>query len=359
MKRTHFFGFLLAGSLALGGGGYWFLGSVQAQPQPAGQAAKPPPRAAVETAKVRAGTVTVSIDALGTLQSRESVVLSPEIDGVVSEILFEEGTPVKAGDLLVRLDDAILKAELDQAKAQLTLAQANFERADTLVRQSSGTLRARDEALAALQSARASVSLAQTQLDKTAVRAPFSGVLGLRSVSRGEYVSRGESLISLQTIDPLRVEFRVPETFLSSVKTGQTVELTADALPGRRFSGQISAIAPQVDVNGRAIQIRANVPNTDGTLRPGLFARVTIAAASRENALLVPEGAIVPEGETRFVYRVKDGKAVRGPVKLGQRRTGEVEVLEGLALGEEVVTAGQQRLRNGVAVEVVNERAGS
>jgi membrane fusion protein (multidrug efflux system) len=172
-------------------------------------------------------------------------------------------------------------------------------------------------------------------------------------------VSRGESLISLQTIDPLRVEFRVPETFLSVVKVGQAIALTADALPGRDFTGRITAISPQVDVNGRALQVRAHVPNIDGLLRPGLFARVTIAAASRENALLVPESAILPEGDSRIVYRVTDGKAVRGTVTLGERRTGEVEVLEGLSIGDEVVIAGQQRLRNGVAVEVVNQRAGS
>jgi membrane fusion protein (multidrug efflux system) len=360
MKRTNVIGLLLAGGLALVGTGYWALGSVQAEPKKAtSQAAAPVPRAAVETAVVRSGMVTVNIDAIGTLQSGEAVVLAPEVDGVISEILFEEGTPVEAGVPLVRLDDAIVKAELDQAKAQLTLTQANFERANTLLRQNSGTQRARDEALAALQSARASASLAQTRLDKTVIRAPFAGVLGLRSVSKGEYVTRGDALISLQTIDPLKAEFRLPETFLSSVKVGQTIELTADALPNRRFTGQITAIAPQIDVNGRALQIRAHVPNPDGILRSGLFVRVAIAAASRENALLVPESAIVPEGEARFAFVVENGKVRRVPVKLGERRIGEVEVLEGLSAGQEVVTAGQQRLRDGAAVEVLNPRAAS
>ncbi|MGQ9366217.1 efflux RND transporter periplasmic adaptor subunit [Azospirillum sp. ST 5-10] len=359
MRRTHFIGLLLAGGLALGGIGHWQFGIGHAQPKPAAAPAAAPRPAAVETAPVRVDTVTVRIDAIGTLQSQESVVLSPEIDGVVADILFDEGTAVEAGVPLVRLDDAILKAELDQAKAELTLAQANFERADTLLRQSSGTRRALDEAIAAQQSARARVRLAETQLDKTVIRAPFSGVLGLRPVSRGEYVSQGEALIGLQTVDPLRVEFRVPETFLTSVKVGLPVGITADALPGRSFEGRITAIDPQVDVNGRALRIRAEVPNPERVLRSGLFVRVGVTAASRADALLVPEGAILPEGDLRLVYRIVDGKARRTTVVLGERKAGEVEVLKGLSAGDEVVTAGQQRLRDGTTVVVVNPREGT
>lgn len=324
----------------------------QSRPKPAA------PRAAVEVARVRAATVVEEIGAVGTLQANESVVIAPEIEGRIAAILLDEGARVEAGQPLVRLDDAILRAELAQAQANLTLSQANYERADTLFQQRTGTQRARDEAVAALQSARASVELARTRLEKTTIRAPFSGVLGLRSVSPGEFVARGQAMVTLQSLDPLKVDFRVPETQLSEIRAGQSIKVTVDALPGREFSGEIYAVDPQIDVNGRAIHIRARIPNADGELRPGLFARVTVASARRENALMVPEGAIVPQGDRRIVYRVADGKAAAVPVRIGQRRAGEVEVLEGLRLDDVVVTAGQQRLRDGQPVEIVNPGAG-
>jgi membrane fusion protein (multidrug efflux system) len=317
---------------------------------------KAPARAgiAVEVAPVRLATVVEEIGAVGTLQANESVVIAPEIDGRISQILIEEGRKVEVGQPLVRFDDAILRGEQAQEQANLTLAQANFERADTLFQQRSGTQRARDEALAALQSARASADLARTRLEKATIRAPFTGVLGLRSVGPGEFVARGEPLVTIQSLDPLKVDFRVPETLLTAVRTGQAIKVTADALPGREFKGEIYAIDPQVDVNGRAIRLRARIPNPDDELRPGLFVRVTVAGERRENAVLVPEGAIVPQGDRRLVYRVADGKVAAVPVRIGQRRAGAVEVLEGLAEGDTVVTAGQQRLRDGQAVEIVN-----
>lgn len=345
----------VAALVAAGAVGYWQFAGVHAEPQPktAATAAKAPPRVAVEIATVRSGTVTVDIDAIGTLESPDSVVLAPEVDGIIAEILFDEGQPVAQGQTLVRLDDVILRAELAQARAQLTLAEANFERADTLLRQRTGTQRTRDEAWAALQSARASVALADARLQKTVIRAPFDGILGLRSVSVGGFVSRGQALVSVQTMNPLKADFRVPETFLTALRVGQSVEVAADALAGRRFPGTVSAISPQLDVNGRALRVRALIPNPELVLRPGLFVRVSIAAAQRSDAVLVPEAAVVPEGNRRVVFRVADGRATRVPVVLGQRQGGEVEVVEGLAAGEVVVTAGHQRLREGSAVDPV------
>lgn len=353
MKKGAIAVLIVAALGAAGVAGYWRINDHPALAQTA-PGSKPAPRAvAVEVGQVRSATVVEEVAAVGTLQANEYVVIAPEIDGRIASIPFEEGTPVKAGEPLVLLDDAILRGELAQARADLTLAQANFERADTLYQQRSGTLRARDETLAALQSARASAQLAQTRLDKTTVRAPFDGVLGLRSVGPGGYVNRGEALVTLQSLDPLKVDFRVPETSLTAIRVGQTVTVTVDALPGRTFTGEIYAADPQVDVNGRAIRLRARIPNGDGELRPGLFARVTVTVAKRADAALVAEGAIVPQGDRRFVYRVADGRASRVEVKLGQRRAGEVEVLDGLVVGDTVVTAGQQRLRDGQPVEIV------
>lgn len=356
MKMAGLVAVVLAIVLAVVGAGYWHSEGARAQGQQ--QAGRQAPSPAVEAAPVKVDRVTTVIDAVGTLEPAEFVSLAPEIEGTLAEILFREGTPVQAGQVLVRLDDAILKAELAKSRAELVLADANFERADTLLRQRSGTQRARDEAFAALQSARASVQLAQTQLDKTVLRAPFDGILGLRAVSKGEFVSRGDTLVTLQSIDPLKVDFRVPETLLSSIRVGQKITLRTDALPGRSFEGEIYALDPQLDVNGRALRIRAEVGNRDQVLRPGLFARVGIAASSRDNAVLIPESAVVPEGNGRYVFRIVDGKAVRTEVRLGQRRTGEVEIVEGLSPGDVVVTGGQQRVRPGAAVEVVNRAPG-
>jgi membrane fusion protein (multidrug efflux system) len=345
--------------VAAGGVATWqHFGNHQAQAQSVPPGAGGPSRgAAVEVAKVRTATVRDEIGAVGTLQPDEFVTISPEIEGRIAEILLDEGTRVEAGQPLVKLDDAIYRAELAQAQADLTLARSNYERADTLARQRSGTQRARDEALAALQSAEASFELARTRLDKATIRAPFSGVLGLRSVSPGEFVERGAALVTLQSLDPLKVDFRVPETFLTAVRTGQQVAITVDALGGQAFAGEIYAADPQLDVEGRAIRLRARIPNPGGELRPGLFARVTITAEERESALLVPESAIVPQGGRRFVYRVDGDKVARVEVRLGKRQAGEVEVIEGLRLGDVVVTAGQQRLREGAAVEVVGPPA--
>jgi membrane fusion protein (multidrug efflux system) len=356
MKTVGVLALLVAAVLAAAGVTWWRTDGAQpAQAQQEGR--RQPPPAAVEAAKVKVDRVTVRIDAVGTLEPAEAVAMAPEIDGILAEILFHEGTQVKAGQILVRLDDAILKAELAQARAELTLAEANFERADTLLKQRSGTQRARDEAFAALQSARASVLLGQTRLDKTVLRAPFDGILGLRSVSKGGYVNSGDTLVTLQSIDPLKVDFRVPETLLSHVRVGQKISLTTDALPDMRFEGEIYAIDPQLDVNGRALKLRALVDNHDQVLRPGLFARVGISAENRDNAILIPEAAVVPEGNTRYVFRIEDGKAVRVEVKLGLRRNGEVEITQGLAPGDVVITGGQQRVRSGGRVEVIETAA--
>jgi membrane fusion protein (multidrug efflux system) len=353
MKKAGVLALLVAVVLAAAGVTWWRTdGALPAQAQQEGR--RQPPPAAVEAATVKVERVTVQIDAVGTLEPAEAVRLAPEIDGILAEILFREGAHVKAGQVMVRLDDAILKAELAQSRAELTLAEANFERADTLLKQRSGTQRARDEAFAALMTSRASVQLAQTRLDKTVLRAPFDGILGLRSVSKGGYVNSGDTLVTLQSIDPLKVDFRVPETLLSSIREGQKIELRTDALPDRTFEGEIYAIDPQLDVNGRALKLRALVDNHDQILRPGLFARVGISAENRENAILIPEAAVVPEGNSRYVFRIKDGKAERVAVKLGLRRNGEVEVTEGLAPGDVVITGGQQRVRNGGRVEVIN-----
>jgi membrane fusion protein (multidrug efflux system) len=308
---------------------------------------------AVEAAPVQVGTVRAVLSAVGSLTADEKVDITTEVEGRITEISFQEGADVAAGDILFRLDDLAAKAAVAQTGADLSLAEANFGRADALSAQKIATDKTRDEARFALEKARANAQLAQVNLDKTIIRAPFAGRTGLRKVSQGNYVTKGLSLVTLQNIDPIKVDFRLPETELANVAIGNRISIEVDALPGRKFTGEVFAIDPQVDVNGRAVQLRARIANKDKTLRPGLFARVDLVTAEHENAVQVPESALVTQGRDRLVYVVREGKAQPVRVTTGIRLPGKVEISEGLKAGDVVVVSGQQRLRPGVAVDVV------
>jgi len=318
--------------------------------------AKPPggaPPMPVEAAQVRVGMVERTVTAVGSLLSNESVVVRPEIAGRISEIAFKEGQRVTKGTVLVRLDDAIARATLAQAQASIAFSRAELSRADQLVRQNTGPLRNREQASAKLLADEAAVQLAKAQLDKQVIAAPFDGVLGLRKASVGDFVQAGKDIVNLEDIDTLKLDFRVPEMFLPAVKVGQTVKVAVDAFGGRSFDGTVYAIDPLVDVNGRALAIRARVPNPDGSLRPGLFARVSLTLTTVPDAVLIPEQAIVAFGKDQFVFKVVDGKVAQTRVVLGERRNAEVEIAKGLAPGDMVVTAGQLKIRDGVPVTVL------
>jgi membrane fusion protein (multidrug efflux system) len=239
---------------------------------------------------------------------------------------------------------------VQQAKANLTLGKTKYERAIDLQRQGFISSQARDEAENNLRLAEAAAALAAARLAKTEIRAPFSGVIGLRSVSVGDYVKEGQDMVNLEAIDPLKVDFRVPEVYLKQVQVGQTLQVSLDALPGRSYEGSVFAINPLVDAAGRAIVIRAQVKNADTALRPGMFARVRLLTKDARDALVLPEQALVPQGEEQFVFRVVDGRVARTKVELGQRRDGRVEVVKGVAPGDTIVTAGQLKLRDGMSV---------
>jgi len=307
----------------------------------------------VETAQSREALTSADIAAVGSLQSDESVQISSEVAGRIAEITFKEGQQVKAGEVLVQLDDAMARAELADAQARLELAESNFERTRSLARTGSTTERAQDEATSALATARAAVDLIQVRLEKLSIKAPFAGTVGMRKVSVGAYVTPGAPIANLEKIDELKADFKVPEIYLSQIKVGQSIEVTVDALPDQTFPGEIYAIDPMVDVNGRALSVRARLKNPDLVLRPGLFARINVKSGVESRVVMVPEEAIVPRGQDVVVYRVEDGRAVETKVSLGARREGEVEITEGLADDAIIVTAGQTRLRNGAAVEVI------
>jgi membrane fusion protein, multidrug efflux system len=341
---------LLAGAGAAGG---WYL---LAEPTTSAREVAGPARARavpVETAVAAAGRAATLVRATGSLRSSDSVVVSPEFAGRVNGVLFEQGLAVEAGTPLVTLAPETLQAEVAKADAALALARENFQRSESLSRRGATAAQALDEARANLRTAEAELELARVRLDYATIRAPFAGVVGLKEISVGRYVEPGDELVSLERIDPLDLDFRLSERWLSKLSPGDTVAVTVDALPGRRFEGRVAALAPQVDVNGRAVQLRATVPNPDRSLRPGLFARIEVELDARPDAVLVPEAAVVLQEGGPVVYRVADGKALLTPVATGVRRDGRVEVTRGLAPGDTVVVSGHVRLRDQAQVEVV------
>lgn len=369
--KNAFIGSLVAlGILAAAAGGYWY-GAVHHRPPatdtPAPGVANPPAKsvpaqssaAALPVEVTRAGTIMLpqTITAVGSLRSDESVTLRPEVAGRITAILFQEGQRVTKGATLVRLDAAINLADVQQVRANLTLAKSKYERAVDLSGRNFISSQARDEAKNNFEVAQAALALAEAKLAKTELVAPFSGIIGLRVVSVGDYVKEGADLVNLEAIDPIKVDLRVPETFMRDVQVGQAVVVALDALPGKTYDGRIIALNPLVDAGGRALVIRAQVRNQDAALRPGMFARVTLITRTTKESLVLPEEALVPQGTEQFVFRVVDGKAVRATVQTGQRRDSMVEILSGVNQDDMVVTAGQIRLRDGVLVRVAGADA--
>jgi len=347
---------LLGLGVALGWYGPQLLpGATQSTGQaPAPSAASGPPGGGargvpVELAVVESIPFPRGINAIGTLRSNESTMVSAEVAGRVASIEFNEGQPVKAGQLLVQLDDDVAQAELAQAQANLALAQSRYERSNRLQTAGFVSQEAREDAQNQLKLQEASLKLAQAKLDKMAITAPFDGVIGLRNVSIGEYVTAGQDIAPLASVQRLKVDFRLPERFIASVQPQQILELSVDARPGQLFEGQVYAISPLIEEGGRSILVRAHVDNAKGLLRPGMFTRVQLITELTE-AVVVPEASLSPSGQMQYVYRVKEGQAERVAITIGERRSGLVEVIDGLSAGDEVVAAGLQRMRPGAPV---------
>ncbi len=324
---------------------------VSAQP-PAGPGGSPP-AVPVEAVAATSGTVILDVAAVGNLRAAESVRIRPEIPGRIAAIRFSEGQAVKQGVELVTLDATEYRAQLAESTAAAKLDALNFERAQELFKKKLISQQQYDEAAAKLAASQAKQALDQARLAKASLRAPFDGMLGLRQVSPGDYVQPGQDIVNLESIDPIKVDLRIPEAHAAQVRAGQKVEITVDAFPGRAFEGTVYALDPRVDENTRTILLRARSTNPNGELRPGMFARVRLELGRHENAVLVPEQALVPMGKDVFVYRVVDGRAVMTKVDIGQRRSAMVEIVKGVSTGDMVVTAGQMKIRDGAPVAVV------
>ena len=325
---------------------------------PAGGAQRVP---AVEVAKVTPVTLVDEAQSVGSLRSRQGVMIRPEVAGRIKSIQFTEGQRVAKGQLLVQLDDQLQAAQVAQAKAEMSIAEANHKRNQDLVSQNFISKRTVDESAAALDVARAKLELAVATQQRLKIVAPFDGVTGLKQVSVGDYLKDGADIVNIEDIDAVLVDFRLPERFQSKIRPGQKAQLNVDALPGRPFTALVQAVDPLIDANGRSVGIRGCIDNRQRQLRPGMFARVNTVFGVREQALTVPEEAIVPQGGRTFVVKVVPGDkpdtlvAQRVAVKTGVRQPGKVEITEGLELGDTVVTAGHQRLqKDGTPVRVID-----
>jgi membrane fusion protein (multidrug efflux system) len=320
--------------------------------------------APVEVDVVGTGRVVETRDAVGTVRAFESITVSAKVAGVVDKITFEEGQRVKEGDVLVQLDAMERRADIQQADAEARRAVAQrdevrtrLERALELRRSGAGTgaqvedLAAQVKTLeSAIASADARRKAAEARLEDLVVRAPFAGRLGSRSVSVGAYVSPGARITTLDDLLRVRLDFAVPENLLGQLKAGQVVQARSAAFGERAFDGRVSLIDPRVDPVTRSVRLTADFENPDEALRPGMFLSVQLQVSARDDAVVVPEEAVVSEGMRHVIFTVKDNRAERRVIRIGQRAGARIEVVEGLRPGETIVVRGVQRVRPGAEV---------
>ncbi len=302
--------------------------------------------------------------AVGNVLAKQSVTLRPEVSGRVARIAFKDGSAVKQGQLLVQLDDALQRAELSQARAQWSIAQANAKRNEELVAQNFVAQRVLDESRANLQVAQAQLDLAQARLARMAIVAPFSGTVGIASVNLGEYIKDGAAVVNLEDTSALMVDFRLSERYQTRVAVGQSVQVQVDALPGQSFEARVIALDPLLDANGRSVAVRASMPaDASQRLRSGMFARVNVVFGVDEAAVVVPEEALLPQGGRQWVVVLDAAPEVNGKpqwtarrvaVTTGVRRGSMVQITDGVKAGQTIVVAGQQRIQqDGTPVRVV------
>ena len=287
----------------------------------------------------------------GTLVSNEEVDLRSEISGKITQILFEEGKRVKKGELLIKINDAELQATLKKNNARLTLAKDREFRYKQLLEKNLTSQQEYDTQLSELNSVLADVEYNQAQIEKTEIRAPFDGIIGLRSVSVGSYISPQTKIVTLQNIDPVKVDFSVPQKYFGLIKEGKTIYVKITST-GKIYTGKIYAVEPKIDLNTRTVQARAIIPNESGELTPGAYVEIDIVLQDIKDAVMVPTDVIVPdiEGEKVFVYR--DGKAVPQRVTIGLRTENEIQITSGLNVGDTLIVSGIIQIRSNSPVKL-------
>lgn len=328
------------------GGGSDAPGGAQAGGPPGG--GMPPMPVDVDTAKVE--NVVDAVRATGRIEAVQAVALRPDESGRITELLFREGQAVEAGTPLVRVDDALLRAQAQRATAERDLARQQLDRVRRLRADNAAPAADLEAAEAGFRAAEATLAVLQLQIERSLVKAPFAGVVGQRFVSAGDYVTPANSLLTLQTMDPQHAVIEVPERHAGTLRVGQSVEFSVASQPERTFRATVEFIDPVVETRSRTILVKARAPNGSRALRAGMFIEARLATSTRTGAVVVREDAVQPLRTGNVMWAVVDGKASRRVVTLGVRSAGRVEVLEGIRAGEAVVVGGLERMAEGMAV---------
>jgi membrane fusion protein (multidrug efflux system) len=320
---------------------------------PPGGAAVPPTQ--VIAVPARQQPVSQSLSLVGTITANEMVEIKSETEGTIAEILFQEGQTVKKGDPLFKLDERKSAAAVAEAEANFQLSNATFNRIKQLLHDKLISQQEFDQAAAQFQALQASLDSKKQQWQDTQIHASFSGTMGARQVSIGQVINKSITLTWLVDLDPVKAEVPVPERFLGQLHTGQTIELVAAAFPGEKFKGEVYFIAPQVEPNTRTALIKARIANTDHRLKPGMFASLDLTLKLKDNAIVIPESAVMSSGERTIIYVIDpEQNAQIRSVTLGVRLPGLVEVVTGLRVGEPVITEGVQKIRPGAKVKAAS-----
>lgn len=348
MRVRSIYGILLA-SAALAG-----CNDAESADGPAAGAPAAQPAMPVETMTAWTDTVVDAIRATGQIEPVQAIELRPEVSGRIVAILMREGAEVQRGAPLFRIDDAELRQRLARAEAERDLARQALERTRDLLEQNAASQSDLEEAEARARSTAADYELLRVQVERTTVRAPFAGVLGARTVSLGDYVTSATALVSLQTVNPQRASFTVPERYAEALRRGQRVRFSVAALPDREFTGIVDFVDPVVQLPARTITVKAEAPNSERLLQGGMFIEAALATEVRPGAVIIPEEAVLPLQGRNYVWVVQeDGTVTRRETTLGVRQPGEVEVRSGIAAGEQVVVGGLERLQEGAPVSPI------
>ncbi len=305
----------------------------------------------VEAVELEYETIEDRIFSSGTVQANELVELTAEASGIVTNVFFEEGREVSRGDLLVKINDSELQAQKQRALYRLNLAQQREERQRRLLERGGISQDDYDATLNEVNVFRAEVQLIEAQIEKTEVRAPFSGVIGLKYISTGSYITPASRIASLQEVNPIKIDFSIPERFISSVDVGDEINFTVQGVDST-FTGRVYAIEPRIDTDTRTLQIRAISDNSEQLLFPGAFANIVLILDEIDDALMVPTIAIIPELNSQKVYLVQDGRVEESRIRTGIRRSDKVQILEGAEVGDIILTTGLLQVRPGMEVEI-------